>query len=145
MSAADIAEIGRFDFIFGSFILHHIEPFDAFALSLRAALRPGGKAFFYENSATSSLLMWARKRLAGKLWIPKHGDDEEYPLTPGEVNILRQHFHVEVVYPELVFFRLIPLYLLRNKGDRLFGGLDDLLYRVPYLRRYSYRQCILLS
>src|SRR5215208_2233317 len=132
MSAADIAEIGQFDFIFGSFILHHIELFDEFALTLRTALRPGGKAFFYENSAMSSLLMWARKRLTGRSWIPKYGDDKEYPLTPGKVNILRKHFYIEVVYPELVFFRLIPLYLLRNKGVRLFAKLDNLLYRIPY-------------
>jgi len=145
MSAADVAEIGPFDFVFGSFILHHIEPFDEFARTLRATLQPGGRAFFYENSAMSALLMWARKRLTGRLGIPKHGDEEEYPLAPDEVDILHKYFHTEVVYPELVFFRLIPLYLLRNKGGPLFSKLDDLFYRVPRFRRYSYRQYILLS
>jgi 2-polyprenyl-3-methyl-5-hydroxy-6-metoxy-1,4-benzoquinol methylase len=145
MDATKIGDIGPFDFIFGRFILHHIEPFDEFAPTLRAALRPGGKAFFYENSAASSLLMWFRKNVVGRVWVPKHSDEEEYPLTPGEIRTLSKYFHTEVVYPELVFFRLISSYLFRGKGSRPFIFLDNLLYRVPRFRRYSYRQYIMLS
>jgi len=145
MSAEGITELGQFDFVFGSFILHHIEPFDEFARTLRTTLRTGGKAFFYENNSRSSLLMWARKHVTGRLGIPKYGDEEEYPLTVDEVNTLRKYFRIGVVFPELVFFRLIPLYILRNKGERLFSKLDDLLYKVPRFRRYSYRQYIMLS
>ena len=145
MSAAEVAKIGPFDFIFGSMILHHVEPFDEFVLALRAALRPGGKAFFYENSAMSSLLMWFREHVVGKLWVPKHGDKEESPLTQCEIKTLAKYFHVEVIYPRLVFFRLIAWYLFRGRGERPFRQLDDLLYQVPRFRQYSYRQYVLLS
>jgi 2-polyprenyl-3-methyl-5-hydroxy-6-metoxy-1,4-benzoquinol methylase len=145
LDATKISSIGPFDLVFGSFILHHIEPFDEFATTLRSALQPGGKAFFYENSAMSSLLMWIRKHVVGRLGIPKYGDEEEFPLTPSEIKTLSKYFHTEVVYPELVFFRLISTYLLGRKGQRPLLFLDDLFYRVPLLRRYSYRQYVLLS
>ncbi len=145
MSAANVAEIGPFDFIFGSLVLHHIEPFDEFAHALRAALRPDGRAFFYENNATSSLLMWFRRHVVGRLWVPKHSDEEEFPLTPDEIKALNRYFRVEVYYPEFAFLRLISTYLLRGWGLRFFAMLDDLLYRwLPSLRRYSYRQYVLL-
>jgi hypothetical protein len=38
---------------------------DEFAVALRTALRPEGKAFFYENSAMSPMLMWARRHVVG--------------------------------------------------------------------------------
>jgi 2-polyprenyl-3-methyl-5-hydroxy-6-metoxy-1,4-benzoquinol methylase len=145
MDAADIAEVGSCDFIFGSLVLHHVEPFEEFALALRATLRPKGRAFFYENNARSRLLMWFRRHVVGKLWVPRHGDKEEYPLTPEEVNTLAKHFRLEVRYPELLFMRLISVYLFRGRGHRQLERLDDLLYRVPRLRRYSYRQCVLLE
>ena len=53
MSAMNISEIGPFDFLFGSMILHHIEPFDEFAFVLRKSLSESGRAFFFENSASS--------------------------------------------------------------------------------------------
>jgi len=145
MPAANITDIGPFDFIFGSMILHHIEPFTELASGLRAGLLPEGKAFFYENSATSSLLMWFRNHVIGKLGVPKYGDEEESPLSGSEIKTLADHFHVEIIYPEFVFFRLIPIYLLGGRWQRPFRQLDDLLYAVPYLRQYSYRQYILLS
>jgi 2-polyprenyl-3-methyl-5-hydroxy-6-metoxy-1,4-benzoquinol methylase len=144
-SAEEIADIGTFDFIFGSFILHHIEPFEEFVPALRAALRHGGRAFFFENNSRNPILMWARKYLAGKLWVPKYGDEEESPLAPDEVTSLSENFHVEVIYKELYFFRLLPAYVTRGKGHRLFRQLDLLFYRVPRFRQHSYRQYVSLS
>jgi len=59
----------------------------------------GGRAFFYENSAMSSLLVWFRQHVVGRWWVPKCGDEEEFPLTPGEVDMLRRAFAVRVAYP----------------------------------------------
>jgi len=143
--AEAIANIGPFDFVYGSLVLHHIEPFDEFVLALRAAL-PRGKAFFWENNARSSLLMWARNHLVGKLWVPKFGDKEESPLTLSEVKTLTQLFHVAVVYPEFYFFRLISQYLTRGRGESTFKQLDDLTYKMmPRFRHHSYYQYLLLS
>ncbi len=145
LSALEIARVGAADCVFGSMILHHIEPFAVFAAGLRQALRPGGKAFFWENNARSQAMIWCRQNVIGKLWIPKHGDADEFPLMPSEVDELRRYFDVAVEYPELLLFRMIPRYLFRGRAMGPFAALDRLFYRVPAVRQYSYRQILRLT
>jgi 2-polyprenyl-3-methyl-5-hydroxy-6-metoxy-1,4-benzoquinol methylase len=144
LSAFQLSQVGPADFVFGAMILHHLEPFSRFAEELRAALRADGKAFFFENSARSSLMIWFRQNLVGKLWVPKYGDDDEFPLTPAEVGELRRHFTVQVEIPELLFFRKISLYLLRNHLRAPFAWADRVGYRFGWLRKYSYHQYLCL-
>ncbi len=144
-SAFEIDRLGPVDYAFGAMILHHLEPFDEFARVLRAAVAPGGRAFFYENSAMSRLLVWFREHVVGRAWVPKEGDDEEFPLTPGEVDLLRRQFSVRVEYPELLFFRLVSDYLLRGRLQAPFAWADRMGHRIPALRRLSYRQYLYLG
>lgn len=144
-SALNIESFGKFDFIFGSMILHHIEPFEDFARALANSLNVGGKGFFYENCAMSRLLMWGRGHIAGHLWIPKFGDPDEYPLTPQEVDCLRRYFRVRVDYPEMCLFRLVLGYLAKDKLARLATAVDEWLYRKRLFLKYSYRQEVLLE
>lgn len=143
--AMAVDRLGRFDFVIGLMILHHIEPFADFAQRLHAALAPGGRGFFWENSARSPLLIWCRDHLVGRWWVPKLGDMHESPLTLAEIEQLRCHFRVRVEYPEFFFFRLIPQYLLGNRGRGLFEHLDRAAYRLPWLRGYSYRQYVMIE
>jgi len=145
LSANEIAQLGKVDFVFGSMILHHIEPFNEFSIILSNSLNQGGKCFFWENNARSSIMIWFRKNIVGKLWIPKYGDDDEFPLTLDEVNELRKHFHVKVEYPLFYFFRMIPNYLLRGYFIKPFEKLDNYLYKFPNIRKYSYQQYLFLS
>jgi SAM-dependent methyltransferase len=145
MSAFDIETLGRFDLVFGSYVLHHLEPFDEFASLLRRVVLPGGRGFFQENNAMSDILIWCRDHLVGHYGIPKFGDDEEFPLTPSEVNVLRRHFDVQVTYPEFLFARLGTRYLLKGRGAATAQRVDEYLYRFPRIRRYSYRQFLYLS
>lgn len=138
--AMDIAALGPFDFIFGSLILHHIEPFDRFAAVMRSALHPGGRAYFFENSAKSKILIWFRTHVVGRLWVPKRGDPDEFPLTEEEVGCLERHFRVEREVSEIVFLQLAASYLLRGIGEGLFRRADAWLYRWPRLHRLSYTQ-----
>jgi SAM-dependent methyltransferase len=144
-SAFDIHELGQFDLIFGSMILHHLEPFPDFSRELRHALKAGGKAFFYENNAFSNLLIWARNNLVGKYGIPKYGDDDEFPLLPSEVDSLRKYFTVKQQYPKMIFVGLASVYFLKGKLSGLAQVIDQGLYRVPSFRKFSYRQYLLLS
>lgn len=144
-SAFDIEQIGQFDFVFGNMILHHLEPFDQFSDILRKALTPGGKAFFRENSSRSVFLTWFRQNLVGKFGIPKGGDDEEFPLMPSEIEALKSNFSVEIVYSELLFFRLASQYLFRGNFYNLTQALDNFFLQFPSFRKYSYRQNLLLS
>jgi 2-polyprenyl-3-methyl-5-hydroxy-6-metoxy-1,4-benzoquinol methylase len=144
-SALEIAALGPFDFVFGNMILHHLEPFAAFTQSLRQTLAPDGKAYFRENSAVSSLLIWFRDHLVGKFGIPKGGDDDEFPLTPQEVALLKQSFNVDITYSELLFFRLASQYLFKGYGHSVTEQLDQFFFQFPKLRKYSYRQHLFLS
>jgi 2-polyprenyl-3-methyl-5-hydroxy-6-metoxy-1,4-benzoquinol methylase len=145
LSAQELGQVGQADFIFGSMILHHIEPFDAFVRLLRQVIRPGGKGFFAENNARSKTMIWFRQHVVGKLWVPKWGDADEFPLMPSEEQELGKYFHVEAEYPELVFFRMISQYLLRGHLRRPFKMLDQYFYRFPSLRPYSYTQHLYLD
>lgn len=144
-SAFEIDKLGPFDFVFGSMILHHLEPFNEFAAVLRRSVASGGKAFFYENNAYSDLLIWCRNNLVGKWGIPKNGDDDEFPLLPQEVQQLAEHFNAVTFYPELFFFRLASNYLFKGKIEKQAHALDRYFYRFQFFRKYSYRQYVLLS
>lgn len=144
-SALDLDELPCVDFVFGSMILHHIEPFSQFAETLFRALNANGRGFFFENNAASRMLIWFRDNLVGKLWIPKLGDPDEFPLTPQEVDALRRYFDVEVQYPELYLFRLASMYLLKKRLYKFTETLDAFCYKRRILREYSYRQYILVK
>jgi 2-polyprenyl-3-methyl-5-hydroxy-6-metoxy-1,4-benzoquinol methylase len=143
--AFGIERLGPFDAAFGSMILHHLEPFDEFAAVLRRAVRPGGRAFFYENNAASGLLLWCRKHLTGRFGIPKNSDDLEFPLEPREIDVLRAFFDVQVVFPELLLARMFSAYVLRGHGDRAMEWIDSQLYRFEGLRAWSYHQYVMLG
>lgn len=90
-------------------------------------------------------MIWSCNNLVGKYGIPKYGDDDEFPLMSQEVESLRKDFSVNVVYPELVFFRLASLHLLKGRLSQLMKWLDDYFFQFHDFRKYSYRQYLLLS
>jgi 2-polyprenyl-3-methyl-5-hydroxy-6-metoxy-1,4-benzoquinol methylase len=143
--AFGLGALGQFDFVFGSMILHHIEPFDEFVDVLADSLGPGGRGFFYENNAMSRFLVWCRAHLVGRFGIPKHSDNDEFPLQPQEIDMLRRRFDVTVDQPELLLTRLASGYLLRGHGDRQLGWLDAQLFRIDQLRPLSYLQYVQLT
>lgn len=145
LPAQEITKLDNVDFVFGSMILHHIEPFEELARDLRSILKPGGKGFFWENNAQSKLMIWFREHIVGKLWVPKFGDPDEFPLMASEVDELRKHFRVDIEFLELFYFRMISKYLLRGHFYALFEMLDNYFYRYPSLRKRSYYQCVSLS
>jgi hypothetical protein len=81
----------------------------------------------------------------GRFGIPKFGDAEESPLTSSEVDQLRRYFRVDVEYPELLFFRLISIYLFRRRLADICRSLDVWFYRIRSLRRFSYNQHLKLG
>ena len=145
LPAQEISTLGKVDYVFGSMILHHIEPFEEFARILRDTIKPGGKGFFWENNARSKTIIWFRENIVGKLWVPKYGDPDEFPLTPNEVDELRKYFNIKIEFPELLYFRMISYYLLRGHFTKPFQMLDSYFYKFPKFRKYSYRQYLYLS
>lgn len=139
-----IDELGTFDYVFGSLILHHVEPFAGFCSILRSTLASGGSAFFYENNAASDFLIWFRRKIVGKLWVPRFGNEDEFPLMPAEIEMLRQHFAVDVKIPEMIFFQLASSYLFKRKLLKPTKFIDNLLFQLNIGRKYSYRQYVLI-
>ena len=140
----------RYDLLVGRFVLHHIEPFDQFVNVLHEMIKKaGGRGIFMENNAANPFLMIARKHLAGKMGIPKYGDDDEYPLEPREVDMLHKKFnHVQQHFPELIFFRKLNTYIFRHKKQfkpfmSVNNFLDGMVYNtVPPMRKLSYLQLV---
>ena len=145
LSALELDKINQVDFIYGEMILHHIEPFKQFAEVLSKVIKVCGKGFFYENNARSNLMMYFRNNLVGKLWVPKHGDKDEHPLSLSEIKILKKYFKVKIEFPELFYFRLISTYLLNGYFKKFFILIDKLFFHIKPLKKYSYRQYIYLS
>ncbi len=142
--AMSIDKLGPCDFVYGAMILHHLEPFEAFCATLKRTLKPGARAFFWENNSASDLLVWVRTHIVGKLWIPKYGDPDEFPLTPAEVNTLRKHFDVTVAHAQMYFFGLIPVYVLGGRFKKPFDAIDAWLFRKRIGLKYSYEQHLLI-
>jgi 2-polyprenyl-3-methyl-5-hydroxy-6-metoxy-1,4-benzoquinol methylase len=143
--AMAIDSLGPCDFVFGAMILHHLEPFDKFCLTLKRSMKDGGKAFFWENNAASRLLIWFRTHIVGRLWVPKYGDSQEFPLTPDEIDLLRDQLDVRVVYPNMTFFILFANYILKDHFSKPFIALDNWLFKRKILVKYSYQQYLYLK
>jgi len=143
MAVADLGE--EFDLVMGKNVLHHLEPFEDFVATLHGILRPNGRGVFLENSARNPLLMLAR-RFRGRYGIAQFGDNDEHPVQPAEIDLLRGRFsEVRVTFPVFVFFRKLASHALRgNSLARVtLRSLDDALGAVlPFVRRYSYYQII---
>ncbi len=150
MDGLDLRSLGKkYDLVVGRFVLHHIEPFDHFVDVLHDIIKDDGRGVFFENNSRNPFLMFARKNLAGKMGIPKYGDDEEYPLEPKEIAMIEKRFNrVTQHFPELIFFKKLDTYIFRHK--RLFSPLlkvnkwlDASLYSlIPGSRKYSYLQIV---
>lgn len=130
-----------FDFIYGQFILHHLEPFEEIPPLMDALLAKNGKAYFRENSANNRVLMFFRHHVIGKWGIPKLGDASEEPLGADKIGLLRTRFKVETEYPEMILWHLVSIYILKRKLIGQTHKLDAMTHRFfPILRKYSYYQ-----
>ena len=116
LNALDLRNLNKeFDLVVGKFILHHIEPFEEFSLSLSTSLKKGGRGIFIENNSRNPVLIIARNYLVGKFGIPKYGDDEEYPFETREIELLKNDVgNVTLYYPNFVFFKKINTYIFKN-------------------------------
>lgn len=141
-----------FDVMYGSAILHHIDCAQA-AQEIHRCLKPGGVAYFLENSARNPLVRLARRLVFGTpgenqrqrfLFFQRHGTPDEYPLTDAEIAEFEKVFpdHVKLVFDEFVFFQLLYAFVLRREWfKRLTLALDNLTVKFfPGLMKYSYDQ-----
>lgn len=145
-----------FDAAYGQWILHHVDCALA-GRELYRVLRPGGVAWFKENSDANPLIMWFRRLVFGRpgtphrstvAFIRRIGSADEDPLSSVEVATLREIFDGNLVVrrSRFVFFSLIAKHMWRHpRVARVTVWLDQWLTRAaPFLLRYSFTQTIWL-
>ncbi len=102
-----------FDILYGSAILHHIDC-EIVGREIYRVLKPGGIAFFRENSDRVLMFRFLRRLLFGKpgghqrqkfLFIKRRGTTDEYPLIEEEVETLSKIFNgnIKVTNEHLYF------------------------------------------
>lgn len=142
-----------FDVIYGSMILHHVDCNQA-GREIYRCLKPGGVAYFQENSDANPLLRLIRRLAFGKpgghqkqkfLWFRRSGTTDEYPVTANEIHVLSEIFsgQIECRHPEFVFLWMFAYVL--HRGYDLAKRADGVIAAVfPWIKRYSYMQEIWL-
>ena len=146
-----------FDVIYGSAILHHVDC-SIVGREIYRVLRPGGTAYFRENSDRNPIYRLIRRSLFGRpggyqkqrfLFIKRAGTTDEYPLTTREIDILSKIFrgNADVKNNRFDFFYLLYFYVLRNDGiGKLLRAFDAWIGNTfPAIKRFSYTQDILLK
>ena len=136
----------RFDLIFGSMILHHVDA-RAAGRELSRVLKVGGKAVFHENSANNQLLMFLRNTVVGRFGVPKTSTPDEHPLTAQQIETIGGYFSSYHVYiRRFMFFELASKVLFREGNEviaRVCGYADRFVYTwLPSFRKYSYYQTV---
>ena len=150
-------EDNSFDIMYGSAILHHVNVALAGREMLRC-LKPGGIAYFHENSDRNPILRFLRRVMFGRpngyqkqqfLFLKRTGDSDEYPLTEHEVRQLESIFngHMRRYNSRFEFFHLLSRIMPDNKLlSSLLWNADTLIGRLfPCLKPYSFTQQILLE
>ena len=130
-----------FDVVCGRAILHHLD-LDVAYREIARVLRPGGRAFFYEPLGHNPAINAYRRR------TPQFRTEDEHPLLISDLDAAGNHFgQVEIDYFHLTDLVSVPL-----RNTRLFSpllkvlhGLDQLLFRIPPLRKYAWMVVVSFS
>jgi SAM-dependent methyltransferase len=146
---------GTFDVIAGRFFLHEVMIEDTPRLleRLDALLAPGGFLYFHENSYFNPVARFVRRRLVGRLGVPKHGSSQELPFDAERFTLYARHFkHCDrfvdgVELAQKVYEYLVPLKQawLGRLSAAVDRGLDALQARTGLLDNWSYTQSIYAS
>ncbi len=148
---------GFFDAIYGASILHHVDC-GRVGREIGRCLRPGGVAYFLENSDRNPLLRSVRRFAFGRpgevqrkrfLFFRRDGTTDEYPLTVEELAELARAFpgEMSLSHDRFVFFELLAIHGARAPLFRkLTRALDAAAVRVlPPLLPYSFHQQVRLE
>jgi SAM-dependent methyltransferase len=146
ISEVELGDSG-FDRLAGRYVLHHLDP-PSVAGVLAALLRPGGKAVFVETMGLNPILRLARRRLAGRLGVPRYGTEDERPLTSDDLSALSRAFGgLRLEVAEMRFFRILDRQVLHFRFgplSKLLGSADDVLMFFG-LARWSFHQIVVLE
>lgn len=131
-----------FDRAIGSLVVHHVDAGRA-GPEIARVLGDSGSAAFSENFAFNPFLMLARNHLLGLPGIPRLGTVDERPLDGADVTRFAGRLKHELVWPELLFFRLLDRQVFKYRVHWISVtclNIDRWLFEsLPALRHWSYR------
>jgi len=130
-----------FDAVFGSGILHHLNITRALREVARV-LKPDGRAIFFEPLGHNFLINMYRRL------TPRMRSEDEHPLLMDDLAVLSQSFQeVELRFFHLISLLAVPLRKLPgfSSAVRFFDWLDQLLFKLPILRRQAWVVVIEMS
>jgi SAM-dependent methyltransferase len=147
---------GFFDVVYGSAVLHHLDPTEC-GREFGRVLRPGGTGYFErEPCDRNALLRLADRVVFGSrggshrrqrfLFLKRLGSEDEAPLSRQYEEQLRTSFPGDmlILHSEFVFFQKVS-HLMRDKFLAQTSSLDGALASLfPWLLRFSYHEDILL-
>lgn len=118
---------GSVDYAFGNGVLHHLD-LSRFAPALARKLTRSGRARFIEP-AQGSLPLRLFRAMTPRLRTP-----DEFPFDRAAIQLLRQHFNVDVTYKALLRPFVPMLFLNSMVVTRAASWGDDHLLRIPMLQ-----------
>ena len=136
-----------YDRLAGRYVLHHLDLMVA-APALAQSMAIGGRGAFLETMATNPLLILARRRLVGRLGVPRYGTVDERPLSRRDLSLLSAAVGpVRVAVAEVNCARLIDRQLFKYRYARVskvLAVIDQGLLAVG-LTAASYHQVVVMD
>ena len=132
----------RFDLIFGTSILHHLN-LDLSLREISRVLKPAGKAVFIEPLGHNLLINLYRKL------TPRFRTEDEHPLTMKDLRLIKTFFNRN----HFRFFHLFSIMAVPFRNTRFFSfilnsldNLDKLVFKlIPFLRPIAWQVVIILE
>lgn len=132
-NANELATIpdGSVDYAFGDGVLHHLD-LTMLAPALARKLSPDGYARFIEPAQGNILLR------AFRMATPKLRTPDEHPFDDASIDLLREHFLVDITYQALLRPFLPMLFLNAGAVTRATRWLDTRLLILPRLQAQAW-------
>jgi SAM-dependent methyltransferase len=147
---------GFFDVVYGSAVLHHLDPRES-GREFGRVLRPGGTGYFEREPCDRNALLRLADRIVfgsrggGRrrqrfLFLKRLGSEDEAPLSRQYEEQLRTSFpgEMQIVHREFVFFQKVSHLMGENFLAQTRSIDNALVAAFPWLLRFSYHEDILL-
>jgi SAM-dependent methyltransferase len=131
----------KFDMIFGTAILHHLDLEKAYK-TISKSLKPAGFAVFIEPLGHNVLINRFRDK------TPELRTEDEHPLLMKDIELAKEffnkielrHYYLSTLILPVVFKNRIPKFLLK-----IFDSLDSILFSFPFMKRLSWQILVKLE
>lgn len=145
-----------FDLIWGSAVLHHLNP-EHTAVELYRLIKPNGVIIFVsEPTFYNPILKWAYESAFGVgrvgrrrkfLFLQRRGDNYEKPIDKQEIESFKKFFFVREVPLGFMFFQKIAHVVSKSAFvHKAFEAIDNLIIGLfPAFNKYSYEYDFILS